>query len=96
MHREAATQSVDSVSYRTQYLGQLIGAEPGEAAGRGEQIQPLVARVGLLPVESPLFRVVELFGLADFVGDRRVPRLVHLQRTSRWLSCTGGHAEPGL
>lgn len=70
---------------RAQYLGQLVGAEPGEAAGGGEQFQPLVARVGPLPVEAPLLRVVEPPRLPDPVGDLRVPGSVRLQGAPRRL-----------
>lgn len=86
VHGEASAQGVDGAPDRVQHFGQLIGTELGEAAGGGQQVQPLVARVGLLPVVSPLFGIVELFGLADLVGELRVCRLVEIERTSGRLS----------
>jgi len=62
----------------------LVGTEPGEAAGGGQQGQPLLAGVGLLPVESPLFGLAELSGLADLVGELGIHRPVELQWTARF------------
>src|ERR1044071_7520184 len=81
VHREASAEGVDGVSDRVQYVGQLSGRELGEASGGGEQVQPLVACVGLIPVESPLFGIGELSGLADLVGELRVGRLVEVEWT---------------
>jgi hypothetical protein len=84
VHRESSAQSVDGSADLIEDAGQLFRAEPGEAAGGGQQDQPLVAGVGLFPVESPLFGLVELSGLADLAGDLGVHRLVHIQRTATW------------
>src|SRR5690349_7638006 len=79
-HREASAQGVDGAPDRAQYLGQLIGAEPGEATGGGQQVQPLIARVEPLPVESPLLDITELSGLPDLVRALRVDRLIGVER----------------
>src|ERR1700722_14729722 len=50
-HRDGAVQSVDGGADLIEDVGQRVGTEPGEAAGGGQQGQPLVAGVGLLPVE---------------------------------------------
>ena len=57
-----------------QHLGQLVGPKPGEAAGGGQQVQPLVAGVGPLPVEPPLLAARRTPGLADPVGELGVHR----------------------
>jgi hypothetical protein len=76
VHREGSAESVDGGADRIEDIGQPVGVEPGEPTGGGQQGQPLVAGVGLLPVESPLFGFIESFGLADRVGDLGERRLV--------------------
>ncbi len=59
--------------------GELVGVEPGQATGGGEYIQPLLARVGALPVEPPVLRDTEVPRLVNMRGGLGVSGLAQLQ-----------------
>ena len=58
-HREAAARRVDRGPDARQQLLELRGRQLAMTATRRELVQPLVACVGPLPLESPLFGIVE-------------------------------------
>lgn len=66
---EGPAERIDGVTDRGQHLGLLIGPEPSEATRGGKQLEPLLARIWLLPVELPQFGITEPSALADPVGD---------------------------
>src|SRR5664280_1862885 len=64
-HGEAASDCVDGSPDAVQHLRELVRRELGETASSGQLVQPLVASVGLFPIEAPLFGVVEPARLTD-------------------------------
>ncbi|MGH3848844.1 MAG: hypothetical protein ACRDRT_03945 [Pseudonocardiaceae bacterium] len=73
---------IESMASATAASASAIGRESGEAAGRGKQVQPLLAGVVQGPVDPPLLRRVELAGRLGLIGELRVHGVLYLQRSA--------------